>query len=381
MKLKLWLVSGLSLLVAVAPIAAGQGTAKPPAQAQAANAEVPGAGEKPFPDAASLAERKRDAERRRLFRSDTPLPVTLSADFRAVMRDRNPTSVVTFPATISFPAADGSPTTMALRIRSRGHSRRNPATCSFAPLRLEFEKPLTKGTVFDGHGALKLGTHCRKGSEEIILREYAIYRMFNLLTPNSFRARVAKVTYMDSVTDKLVAEEAGLLIEDDDDVAKRMEGRVITLDGAVFPRLEQESLTLMMLFEYMIGNTDFSIMANHNVRLVLTQNVRRLPVPYDFDYSGLVGAGYAVPARSLPITNVRHRLYRGPCRTPAEWQPYLDKVRAAKPQLLGVFDTVEGLSPTYRKIAKNYLDQFYKTIDSPHNLKRELIDTCVKIGV
>lgn len=376
--MKAWLLPGLSVLLA---LVGGPQAGQAPPQAQTQKPAAAGSIDKPLPDAATLAERKREAERRRLFRSEEPLQATLTADFRAIQRDRNPKSTVTYPATISFQANDGSTASMPLKIRTRGHSRRNPVTCSFAPLRLEFDKALSKGTVFDGHGPLKLGTHCRKGAEEVILREYAIYRMFNLLTPNSFRARVAKMTYVDAATSKVVAEEAGLFIEDDDDVAKRMEGRIIALDGAVFPRLEQDSLMLMMLFEYMIGNTDFSIIAQHNVRLVLTQNVRRFPVPYDFDYSGLVDSGYGAVAKGLPITDVRDRLYRGPCRTPAEWQPYLDKMKAAKPQILNVLETVAGLSPSYRRYAKGYLEEFYRTIDRPTNVKKDLIDTCVKVGM
>ena len=275
----------------------------------------------PWPDAATLAERKREAERRPLFRSDEVLPVTLKADFRAVMRDRNDDSVTTFPATIAFPAANGSTESMPLRIRTRGHSRRNERTCTFAPLRLEFDKARTKGTLFDGHGALKLGTHCRAGQQEIILREHAIYRMFNLLTPRSFRSRVAKMTYLDAATGKLVAEEAGLFIEDDDDVAKRLEGRITTADKPLFVTIEPASLNLMMLFEYMIGNTDFSIVEQHNVRLVQTPAGRRFVVPYDFDYSGLADADYARPSKALSIVSVRDRLFRGPCRTADEWQP------------------------------------------------------------
>lgn len=333
-----------------------------------------------WPDAATLAERKREAERRRLFRSDELLPVTLTADFRAVMRDRNDDSVKTFPATISFPAADGSVQSMSLRIRTRGHSRRNVRTCTFAPLRLEFEKAQTKGTLFDGHGALKLGTHCRSGQQEIILREHAIYRMFNLLTPRSFRSRVAKMTYLDAASGKVVGDEAGLFIEDDDDVAKRLEGRIIAAAQPVFVTIEPGSLDLMTLFEYMIGNTDFSIMTQHNVRVVQTQAGRRFAVPYDFDYSGLADAAYARPSPALPITSVRDRLFRGPCRTAAEWQPSVDQLRAAKAKVLELLDA-PGLSPSYRKDAKSYVEQFYRVLDQPSALKKAIIDPCVKVGM
>jgi hypothetical protein len=341
--------------------------------------QPPGQQQPPWPDAATVAERKRDAERRRLFRSDELLPVTLKADFRAVMRDRNEDSVRTYPATISFPAADGSVLSMPLRIRTRGHSRRNVRTCTFAPLRLEFEKARTRGTVFDGHGALKLGTHCRAGQQEIILREHTIYRMFNLLTPRSFRSRVAKMTYLDEASGKLVAEESGLLIEDDDDVAKRLEGRIIAANP-VFVTIEPASLNLMMLFEYMIGNTDFSILTQHNVRVVQTEAGRRFAVPYDFDYSGLADASYARPAPALPISTVRDRLFRGPCRTAAEWQPHVDQLREVKSKVMELFDA-PGLSPSYRKDAKSYVEQFYRVLDQPSAFKRAIIDPCVKMGM
>jgi hypothetical protein len=353
-------------------------------QSQSAQAKRPAASSpanKPWPDAAAMAERKREAERRRLFRSSDPFSMTLSADFRAVMRDRDPKSTATFPATISFPANDGSVASMPLRVRTRGYSRRNPVTCAFAPLRLEFETARTKGTIFDGHGALKLGTHCRKGAEAVILKEHVIYRMYNLLTPRSFRSRVVHVKYVDNGTQKTVAEEAGLLIEDDDDVAKRLEARSIELPQAIFVRVDQETLSLMMLFEYMIGNTDFSLMVQHNVRLMATQDFRRYPVPYDFDYSGLVDSGYGVPTKELGITDVRDRLYRGPCRTAAEWQPFLDKMRTHKAAFMSMWDTQPGLEPDDRRQAKRYLESFYKTIDNQYSLKEALIVPCVKIGM
>ena len=354
--------------------------AAPAQQAGQSNAATAAAAE-PWPSAEELADRKREAERLRLFRSDEPVEITLSADFRAVQRDRNPQSTKTFPATIDFTGSKGEPVSMPLQIRTRGHSRRSSRTCTFAPLRLEFEKKLSKGTLFDGHGALKLGTHCRAGAEEMILREYAIYRMFNVLTPRSFRARLARVTYMDTGRQRPVGTEFGLFIEDVDDVAKRLEGRETTLEQVIFGRVDPEALNLMMLFEYMIGNTDLSIYAQHNVRLVQTPGGQRFPVPYDFDYSGLVDAPYAVPSKTLGISSVRDRRYRGPCRTPAEWAPYFDRMRAAKTDLLALFDTVPGLNDRYRRDAKSYLEDFYRTIGSPALTKREIIDRCEKIGM
>lgn len=342
---------------------------------------ITNANDRPWPDAEGMANRKKRADERRLFRDTDPLTLVLTADFRAVGRDRDPNSERTYPASVAFTDESGTARTLSLQIRTRGHARRNLAVCAFAPLRLEFDRDAARDTVFDGHGVLKLGTHCRPGSEEVVLREHAIYRMFNLLTPASFRSRLARVTYKEATSGETFAEQYGLLIEDDDDVARRLEGRVTTMENVIFTRVDRDTLDLMVLFEYLIGNTDFSLYVQHNVRLVQTALGRRFPVPYDFDYAGLVNARYARPGPGIPIGSVKERLYRGPCRTVAEWQPVLDKLKEKKAELLAVYDSVPGLSAGYRREAAAYIEEFYSAMERPANVKRALIDPCVALGM
>ena len=137
---------------------------------------------------------------------------------------------------------------------------------------------------------------------------------------------------------------------------------------------------LMTLFEYMIGNPVFSIMEQHNVRLVQTPAGRRFAVPYDFDYSGLADASYATPSKLLPIASVRDRLFRGPCRTAAEWEPSVNQLRAVKSKVMELLEAPE-LSPSYRRSAVSYVEQFYRVLDQPSTLKRAIIDPCVKVGM
>src|SRR4030095_10841978 len=166
-----------------------------------------------------------------------------------------------------------------------------------------------------------------------------VYRIFNLLTPRSFRARLAKVTYIDSVSGKLLTARYGMFLEDDDDVARRMEGRIAELFNALFKELDAESQTLMFVFEYMIGSTDLSVVKLHNVRLVQDRARVLYPVPYDFDLAGLVDTSYALVDKRLGITSVRDRLYRGPCRTEAELEPMLEKFRAKKSEAMALYDS------------------------------------------
>ena len=332
----------------------------------------------PWPDDATLEEKRKEAETRRLFRSQEVLPFTLTADFGAVQRDRDPTSERMFPGTIAWTGEDGAAKTAPVQVRTRGNSRRKPQVCSFAPLRIEFDKPQMKGTPFAGHNALKVGTHCRESGEyeQYVLREYTIYRAFNVLTPRSFRARLAKATYVDAKNNRTVASRYAILLEDDDDVAERQLGRVVTVKGIPFTGVDLESLTLAMLFEYMIGNTDMSVAAQHNIVLVQTREGRRYVIPYDFDYSGLVDATYSRPDKRLGIATVRERLYRGPCRTPEDFEPFLVRLRTAKPQIFALYDELPDMSEGYRKNARSYLDEFFRAIDRPRDVKRAFVDGC-----
>ena len=149
--------------------------------------------------------------------------------------------------------------------------------------------------------------------------------------------------------------------------------RLPLLEG--LQRLEQ-TIGGTTLFEYMIANTDVSLAALHNLIVVQTKTGLRYTVPYDFDYSGLVDAQYAVAGKDLGISSVRERLYRGPCKTAAEFEPYFARFRAVKPAVMSLYDTIPELPQSYRNRSKSYLEEFYKTLDRPSEFKRTFVDTC-----
>ena len=227
-------------------------------------------------------------------------------------------------------------------------------------------------------------THCRDNNdyEQNILREYLVYKIYNLLTPGSFRARLAKVTYVDTASGKTLTTRYGMFIEDDDDVARRMDGRVAALPNASFKELDQESLTLMTLFEYMIGNTDISIVRLHNIRLVQDRARTLRTVPYDFDLTGLVdpACGTAVD-KQLNIGSVRERLYRGPCKTEAELDPILERFRANKDKVMALYDSLADLNAGYRRDAKKYLEEFYSVVSRKDRVKKVFVDGCKRAGI
>ena len=358
-------------------LAADEKGAAPPTPGAAKKKDPRARLAEPWPDAERMQKRREDAEARRLFRDSDPLPFTLTTDFKAVNKDRNPDSTRRFPAVLNVAGDDGQARSIPVTLRTRGHSRL-VHNCDFVPIRVEFPKEGVKGTPFESQGALKLGTHCydSKEYEQYTLREYLAYRLFNLFTPRSFRVRLARATYVDSNRGKTLATRYAIFLESEGDVARRLEGRIAELPRTIFRNLDSESLTLMMLFEYMIGNTDLSIHALHNVRLVQNQARVLHPVPYDFDYSGLVNARYAVASRLLRLKTVRERAYRGPCRTLEEIQPFVATFRAKKADVMAEVDSVPGLEPGSRRDAKEYLEEFYSTINRPGALKSQLVESC-----
>ena len=340
---------------------------------------------KEWPDARTMAKQQQDAEKRKLCASTSPVVIKLTANFKAVQGDRNPSSTKTFPATLEYTNDDGSPGVAEVALRTRGHMRRMFQTCDVAPLRVEFPKEQVKHSVFDGQKALKLGTHCREGVkdfEQYVLREYSAYRIGNLLTPKSFRARLAKVTYVDAVSKKASPPRYGLFIEDDEDVAKRLGGR-LTADRDALSGFSKDDFTLFAMFEYLIGNNDVSIWTQHNVSLVQFPDGSAYPVPYDFDYSGLVDTTYAIPPAALKISSVRDRVYRGPCRAASEFGPFLVKFGVIRPQVAPIFESLTDMDPGAKKRALSYLDEFFKMAEKPDSVKKALAESpyCLKKGL
>lgn len=364
----------LAVAVALTSSLAAQQAKQPdkqPAVSQAALRKLA----EPWPSPEEMAERRTAAERRPLFANNDVFPMTLTADFKTINKDRRVEGKTPYPALLTIENDGGANKTLHVKLQTRGHFRLRQTSCSFVPLRVEFDRTEVAGTIFDGQKALKLITHCQsdKEYEQHTMREYLTYRAFNLLTPNSFRARLSKVSYVQSTDSKPVISRLGMFLEDDDDVARRMEGRIMDLPRALFKDVDQDLLTLAMTFEYMIGNTDYSIFALHNFRLIRRQDRKTFAVPYDFDMSGLVNASYAIPDRAFGLKSVRDRLYRGPCRPLEEVEPILAKFRTEKANILALFDSLPDLSRDMRKEAKEYLEEFYRDLDRPNEVKSTFV--------
>jgi hypothetical protein len=319
-----------------------------------------------------------------LFASHELLHFRLQSDYDAVFKERGQTSHP-HPAILSYTDSTGAPVTLNIHIKTRGNFRLKKSTCEFPPLRLEFPKKAVEHTIFAGQSKLKLTVHCqdkKERYEQQLLLEYLIYRAFNVLTPNSFLVRLAQFTYVDSAGKRDSLTRYAFFLEENERMAERLGGKVRNQQHIHDEVTQPTPMMLIWMFQYFIGNTDYSVWALHNIVLV-QQPDQGLPlaVPYDFDWSGVVNAPYARPDGRLPIRSVRDRLYRGYCRTPEEVTQVIALFNEKKEAIYDLYRNQEGLDPKMRDEALKYYDDFYKTINDEGSVKREFIEGCRSMGM
>ena len=288
------------------------------------------------------------------------------------------------PARLSYGGPDGAVVAVDLRVRARGKSRL--AACSFPPLRLNFRTGDLAGTVLEGQDRLKLVTHCepREANAQWVHLEYLAYRVLNLVTESSLRARPVEVTYFDTEREREVASGPGILLEDEEQFAARQNLHPIEEQTVKRARYDQSALALVGAFQYFIGNTDWSALAAsdgeseccHNVIPLARNDGLLVPIVYDFDSSGIVDTSYALPDERLGISSVRQRLYRGTCLEPAALQASLAPFVARRQEIRALYESYPKLTKRSRESALAYVDQFYEVLADPRRLERAFRSDC-----
>ncbi len=316
-----------------------------------------------------------------LFADDALLELTLAADLKPILRDREEDRPA-HPALLTYRTSGGAVREIEVWVRTRGHYRLHRLGCDVPPLRFDFRGVPTEGTPFEGQGRVKLVTHCQDGSaayEQRVLQEYLIYRAYNLLTDFSFRVRLVRLTYVDTARRRRPVTHFAFLIEDDDDVAKRNSGRI--LDGIVVhpEAAHRELTTLMAVFQYMIGNSDWGVTTRHNIKtMAVKKDGALVALPYDFDWAGLVDAPYAVPDPKLGLRSVRERLFMGFCRSEAEFDAAFARFHKKRPALTALFRDFPHLDPKVAARSAEYLDAFFDALNDPKAVRRAFHGKCLE---
>jgi hypothetical protein len=316
-----------------------------------------------------------------LFASADPIHIVIQAPLSTIARNREGHD--TIAGTLTDPNGQSLPISLALR----GITRRTSETCDFPPLRVDFTAQPPPNSLFAGQKKLKLVTHCRNSPsfQQYVLLEYAAYRMYNLLTPLSFRVRLANIDYRDA-SGRPIVSRIGYFREDLSDVAHR-NGLNVVHAGERIPvsYLSPADAGRYALFEHLLANHDWSMRAGpvgkdccHNAELVgVAAPGATIPIPYDFDFSGYVNAPYATPPAELDISDVRQRVFRGYCIHNASVVAAAREMRALHPQIIGVLSQVPGLEPATQQRASAYLEKFFADIATDANVGSKVINRCL----
>jgi len=316
-----------------------------------------------------------------LFQDNDRLDVTITAPLTTLVRKRPKDDYL--DGVLQYTEADGTTVDLDLEIRTRGHFRH--ATCDYPPILLNLKKNQTNETLFDKQNKLKLVIPCESSEryEQIVLREYLAYRILNTVTNMSFRVRLLRVTYVNTEKDGGGQVRYGFLIEHKNRLAERYDLKDLEIPRTTVAAIKPDRLNLTSIFEFLIGNTDFSPIAGHpddeccHNYVLFGNNVDPIiAIPYDFDQSGFVDAPYAIPNEQLHIRSVRQRVYRGRCVNNKYVENSLQKFRDNRAAIYAVIEEQEGLDSRVRKSLVRYVDDFYELINDAKDVENRIIDRC-----
>jgi len=311
-----------------------------------------------------------------MYAEAKPIEFTLTAPFGKLKRDRAVETEYRL-GSVSY-TADGAEVRFPVRLRTRGIWRKK--NCEIPPLMMNFTNDSTKKTAFARLDRARFTFPCRNNDdfEQYVLQEYNLYRVQRLLNPLSYDVRLARVTFVDSEKKDTLSTRWAFLSETDEAFVQRHGVKLVTTQGAGPSDVDPYESAFYGVFQYFVGNSDFSIRALHNAVLVL-KDMQHYPVARDFDWSGAVNARYAVPAPILKIRSVTDRIMRGFCTPPEEFEKVFTLFREKKDAIYALYrdPIMAPMKPNVVTQTLKYFDEFYSTINDPRRAKRDIVEACL----
>ncbi|MDX1909252.1 MAG: hypothetical protein SF053_19600 [Bacteroidia bacterium] len=308
-----------------------------------------------------------------LFSDQTLMTLTLEAELDKFLADRG-TDPQYHQAALSYAGSDGQQHRIQVAIRARGHFRRDQFVCQFPPVRVKF--PKNAPAPFAGQDKLKLVTHCQ--DDETILREYYVYKTYNILTDTSFRVRLVKIIYQDTDGTRPPEEHFGFFIESEEEMAARLGEKPVEDDVPLdASSVHRNQLTMVHMFNYMIANRDFDVQVRQNIKVITHQGSLPIPVPYDFDWSGVVNAPYTkTNAQAQKPIYWERRIFKPICREEAEIEAVLTHFRTLREQIETLYKTSPYLQPQTKTEILKYYQDFYKVSASRKTMLEVFLKGC-----
>jgi len=320
---------------------------------------------------------KKERKTTDIYAVEAVMEITLEADFQDLIKRKSNDEYR--DAVLKYQYNDSVLISRNLKIKPRGNMRKQ--ICHFPPLKLNFPKKDVFIKELKDFDKIKMVGSCRKSKSygQYLLAEYYVYKLYNILTEFSLRVRLLRVRYVDTSGRYKTDTRYAFIIEPVDELADRLDYIPIDVSG-IHPNLMNPAKTNAMdVFQYMIGNTDYSVAGLHNVKLIKSTsfNIQEpVVIPYDFDYSGLVNTTYAVPYETLNLENVKERKFMGFCRTEQELGLTFEIFEKHKKEILSVYNSDCLLNKPFKKQSLKYLEEFYQNIANKHLVENDFLNGC-----
>lgn len=313
-----------------------------------------------------------------LFKNDEILHLALRFDLRTYTSKKPKDEYL--PAVLTYFINDKDSINKDIKLKSRGVVRND--ICNFPPIMLNLKNAGFQKDDMGKIEKIKVVTHCDYGDEEYLFKEYLVYKLYNVLTDYSFKVRLAKIEYINTVKKSKPISTYCFLIEPMNILAERLKTVPVDLTTLTQKHIIPQVMDRMTIFNYMIGNTDWSVPNQHNCK-ILSGNDFSHPglgviIPYDFDYSGLVNTDYAVPYDGLGLKSVQERRYLGICRTRDEYDEALKAFKEKKTELYAVINEFKLLNEKVKKEMTRYLDEFYSEVEKGTQIYYSFEQGCIK---
>ncbi|MCP4314219.1 MAG: hypothetical protein GY790_23445 [Bacteroidetes bacterium] len=312
-----------------------------------------------------------------LFGLEEPLNLTMKFNIRDFQRTRSQEKY--HPAEMTCHVRDSFIVNNPVRVKARGIFRRD--NCVMPPFWLNIRYAGIDAEKLQGIRRMKVVTRCRVGNQyaDYVLREYLVYKIYNLLTPYSFNVRLIDLKYVDTGRKNKESQCWAFLIEPDDHMADRLKAKVIKSDVLSMRTVSRSVMDNLAMFQYMIGNGDYSVTGRHNLKILAMEESGPygfVPVPYDFDYTGLVNAHYAIPGESLGIKSVRERYFLGPCRIKNLHIKAIGELESIRGEIEEMIRAFDYLDEEARLDMIEYLESFFNAAEKEKFIEREITTTC-----
>lgn len=314
-------------------------------------------------------------EQKDLFANKQPLEIKFSASLKDFRVNTNDSTYLKISTLVNDQEKYD---TVQIKMRARGNFRKNH--CYYVPLKWKIAKKMARGTIFENNRKLKLVLPCLidQNSGDEVVEEFLAYQVYELLSPYHFKTRLVSLDFNEQKGARTKSHQLmGFLIEDDDQMLKRIDGQ--KSKRKIHP-LQHDDYTSIVnsFFQFLIANTDYSVRSQHNNKLVYVDG-KLTNVPYDFDMSGLVNAPYATISGTQNLTKkislVTQRAYKGYKRDSL----LVDSVRkhflSKKEELLNL---TESLKPYFKKSqnvvgTKKFIESFYDILEDDRKYERTIL--------